>query len=85
MVRLSAFKKDIMTYYSVVNHIWTTKDYHCINVYCYDEENKLILDHSFYDFDEYLDYNNNKEYDTIEIDYDPITIQFPTSSIKNLR
>ncbi len=87
MVKLSTFKKDIMKYYCVVDHIWTVYDYHCVNVECYDETNVFIWRFIFDDFQQYLDEINinDKEYDSIQIKYDPIIIQFPSSSLKNLR
>jgi phage pi2 protein 07 len=82
MVKLANIRKDIMKYYYEVEHPWTTKDYHCVNVVFYNEDHIPSWDYTFYDLQQFLDEENDEEYHSVELKFDPITIKFPCVCIK---
>jgi hypothetical protein len=66
-----------MKYYYEVANVWTTKDYHCVYVVFYNEDHIPSWDYTFYDLQQFLDEENDEEYHSVELKFDPITIQFP--------
>jgi hypothetical protein len=78
-------RKDIMKYYFHVDYVWTTKDDHCVYLECYDEDENLIKDYTFYYLEDFFEAENDdvNEYHSISVKFDPITFQFPRQRISD--
>ena len=84
MVKLSNIKKEVIKYFNTVEQTWTIKDYHYVTVTFFDENNVVSRVLMFGNLQDYFDFNDETEYHSIQIEYDPIIIQFPSSRKSNL-